>query len=457
MKTLEAKVAKPTFASTQNPCKLCAPLGASMVFRGIEGTLGLLHGSQGCSTYIRRYMISHFKEPVDIASSNFSEETAVFGGSANLKMALDNVIAQYHPQMIGIATTCLSETIGEDVEKILREFRAEHAAGTLPELVAVSTPSYQGSHMEGFHAAVLAITKQFARRNGHQETISIFPGLVSPEDIRYLKQVMRDFGVQALILPDYSETLDGPAWEEYRLLPGGGTPLAVLREMGSHAAALEFATTLAPEQSAAAYLETQFEVPHVRLDLPIGLTASDRFFESVSMITGMPVPALHQDARGRLLDAYADAHKHVFGVPVAIYGEEDWVIALTGLAAEIGMRPVVCASGGRSGQLRARLLERLPKAAAQCAKILDGVDFLEVEDAVKEARPELLIGNSKGYALARRLDVPLLRVGFPVHDRIGGARLLHLGYQGTQRLFDQWVNALLERRQGRSSVGYSYM
>jgi nitrogenase molybdenum-iron protein NifN len=359
--------------------------------------------------------------------------------------------------MIGIASTCLSETIGEDVEKILREFRAAHAVGTLPELVAVSTPSYKGSHMDGFHATVLALTKQFARRSRHQETLSIFPGLVSPEDIRYLKQVMRDFGVSAVIMPDYSETLDGPAWEEYRLLPAGGTPLAALREMGSHAAALEFASTLAPEQSAAVYLETQFEVPHVRLDLPVGLRASDRFFESVSMITGKPVPEIHQEARGRLLDAYADAHKHVFGVPVAIYGEEDWVIALAGLAAEIGMLPVVCASGGRSGHLRSRLLERLPKSAAQTAKILDGVDFMEIEDAVREARPELLIGNSKGYALTRRLEIPLLRVGFPVHDRIGGARLLHVGYQGTQRLFDQWVNALLERRQGQSLVGYSYM
>ena len=67
------------FTATQNACKLCTPLGAALAFEGIENSVPLLHGSQGCSTYIRRYMISHFKEPVDIASSNFSEETAVFG------------------------------------------------------------------------------------------------------------------------------------------------------------------------------------------------------------------------------------------------------------------------------------------------------------------------------------------------------------------------------------------
>jgi nitrogenase molybdenum-iron protein NifN len=67
-----------SFASTRNACKLCTPLGACVAFKGIEGCVPLIHGSQGCATYIRRYMISHYREPVDIASSNFSEENDHF-------------------------------------------------------------------------------------------------------------------------------------------------------------------------------------------------------------------------------------------------------------------------------------------------------------------------------------------------------------------------------------------
>jgi nitrogenase molybdenum-iron protein NifN len=78
------------FTSTRNACKVCTPLGGSIVFKGIEGCVPLIHGSQGCATYIRRYLISHYKEPVDIASTNFTEETAIFGGektySSPLKM-----------------------------------------------------------------------------------------------------------------------------------------------------------------------------------------------------------------------------------------------------------------------------------------------------------------------------------------------------------------------------------
>jgi nitrogenase molybdenum-iron protein NifN len=48
-------------------------------------------------------------------------------------------------------------------------------------------------------------------------------------------------------------------------------------------------------------------------------------------------------------------------------------------------------------------------------------------------------------------------VGFPIHDRVGGPRILHLGYRGAQGLLDQIVNAMLERKQETSAVGYGYM
>jgi len=114
---------KEEYTPTQNACKLCSPLGAAFVFKGVANGVPLLHGSQGCSTYIRRYLISHFNEPIDIASSNFTEETAIFGGGANLKLALQNIIKQYKPEIIGIASTCLNETIGDDVKLILKDYK----------------------------------------------------------------------------------------------------------------------------------------------------------------------------------------------------------------------------------------------------------------------------------------------------------------------------------------------
>ena len=82
---INKKTRPPKWVATRNACKLCTPLGACLAMRGIEGALPFLHGSQGCATYMRRYIISHFREPVDIASSNFSEHSAIFGGGENLQ------------------------------------------------------------------------------------------------------------------------------------------------------------------------------------------------------------------------------------------------------------------------------------------------------------------------------------------------------------------------------------
>ena len=93
------KPKKPNYLSTTNACKLCKPLGACLAFKGIEGAVPYLHGSQGCATYMRRYIISHYNEPIDIASSSLSEKHAVYGGGPNLKLGLNNVSAKYRPEI----------------------------------------------------------------------------------------------------------------------------------------------------------------------------------------------------------------------------------------------------------------------------------------------------------------------------------------------------------------------
>ena len=120
------------YVSTTNACKLCTPLGASMAFRGVEGSIPFLHGSQGCATYMRRYIISHFRESIDIASSALGEKNAIYGGGPNLKKGILNVMIKYEPKVVGIATTCLTETIGDNVPMFISEFKNEFGELPLP-------------------------------------------------------------------------------------------------------------------------------------------------------------------------------------------------------------------------------------------------------------------------------------------------------------------------------------
>lgn len=456
------------YTATQNACKLCSPLGASIVFKGIRGCIPLIHGSQGCATYIRRYLISHYKEPVDIASSNFSEETTIFGGNQNFNRSIENIISQYEPEAIGISTTCLSETIGEDVERMLFEFQTVNQGIELPAMFHASTPSYQGSHVEGFHEAVFSVIKKLANPSKSGTHINLFPDFVSPEDIRHLQSLLADYGISAIVFPDYSDTLDNPSWDQFHRLSPGGTSVEEIRSTGSAKATLELGTifnrgmlTRRVKQSLATptagqYLEKQFDIPLIQLSHPIGMTLTDQFFETLGKISGRKIPENHRKERGRLLDSYIDSHKYIFGKRAVVFGEEDLVIPLVSFLDEIGIQVVLAASGGESDLLESKINEVTPNHIEKPI-IGQGWDFDRIENSCLELKPDLMIGHSKGYYIARKLEIPLIRVGFPIHDRMGGQRLLHLGYRGTQQLFDKIVNALIEYKQDKSPVGYKYM
>jgi nitrogenase molybdenum-iron protein NifN len=476
-----------------NACKLCTPLGACLVYKGIAGTVPFLHGSQGCATYIRRYLISHFREPMDIAASNFAEHAAIFGGRDVLHSGLDNVTRQYRPELIGIATTCLSETIGENLPQLLHEYRAR-TAGTpdQPALVHVSTPSYRGTHIDGFHATVRALVETLTVDCGSRisdcelerpstntpagesggaassglairhplsairHPVALFPGFVSAADLRHLREIVAAFDLPVTLVPDYSETMDGPSWAGYEPIPAGGTPVAAVRALGQAGAALECSRILAGEARTAGTHLAKLGVPLHRLGLPIGLRETDRFCGALELVSGRERPASLELARGRLLDTMVDGHKYVFGQRAVVFGDEDFVIGLTSFLCEIGVQPVLCASGGRSRRFAAVLRATVPELPAKTI-VREGADFADIEAAATELKPDLLLGPSKGYSLARRLDVPLVRCGFPIHDRLGGHRILHVGYTGALHLYDTLVNALLERKQENSEVGYSYL
>ncbi len=466
--------------ASRNACKLCAPLGASVAYCGIEGCVPLVHGSQGCSTYIRRYCISHFREPMDVASSNFTESSAIFGGERNLRAAIENVARQYVPQAIGIATTCLTETIGDDVARYVSEYERKRtfsgvgtgsdalAGSQSPAIFHASTPSYRGTHIDGFHAAVLATVQRLAGGNAlasrpdespidaDPARVNVFPGFVSSEDLRELRAIVESFGLHAALIPDYSETLDGESWETFHKMPESGTPLSDVEASARANASLCLYAPLDSGDDAGSWLERERGVPSRFLGMPIGIRSTDALYGALEGISGRKTPLSWKKARGRLVDAYIDGHKYCFGKRVVIYGDGDFVVALASFLDEIGAVVAIAATGAKDRRFAERIREATPNAR-EGTPVFDDSDFASILDAARDASIDLVIGNSKGYYLSRNIGVPLVRCGFPIHDRMGGQRILHLGYRGTTALFDRVCNALMEERQSSAKSGYTYI
>ena len=449
--------------STTNACRMCMPLGACLAFTGFEGTVPFLHGSQGCATYIRRYLISHFQEPMDIASSSVGEAATVFGGESNLREGIANISRVYDPQMVGVATTCLTETIGEDVGPML--LRIAHPTDGIeaetgiapPTLVHAPTPSYAGTHADGYQVAVASTVARRAEAREPSDSVPLLPGIVSTADLRYLREIAAGFELPVTVLPDYSDRLDGVAVARYERLPSGGATLADVAAAGHAKASVTLGGLVSPGvKLASEILEKKFSVPSHVLPLPIGIRLTDAFTDVLAALSGREAPVWLTKERGRLVDAYIDGHKHVAERTAVVFGDEDLVLGLCVWLAEIGITPAICATGGRSGKFAAEI-ERLAPELTGRITMLDDSAFQMIGDLAETIKPDILIGHSKGYPIARKLGVPLVRVGLPIHDRIGAQRTLHLGYRGTHDLFDRVANALIEHKQNQSPVGYAYM
>jgi nitrogenase molybdenum-iron protein NifN len=426
--------------ATVNPCSMCMPMGTIFVFRGIDGCMPLFHGSQGCSTYMRLYLAHHFREPVDIASSALSEKGAIYGGAANLKQGLKNVIRGYSPKAIGVASTCLAETIGDDVPQIIREFCQEPCADGIV-IFSVSTPSYSDSHEAGYRRALTAVVQRLARRTEPTGKINLLLGtIISPEDVRYIKRHVSDWGLRHILIPDISESLDAPLAEEFPCISTGGTTLEEIRDTACSRATITIGA-LADAKGAGDHLQREFGIRNFNLPLPLGLEFTDMFVGKLEELTGEALPEEYEKERGRLLDAMVDAHKILAIVRTCVYGDTEMVLGLTKLMKEIGMSPQILATGAASPAFDRQAKELMPSA-----KVMSGVDFAQIQEVLAVRHVELLVGPFTGRQIARAKKVPLLRVGFPNHDRFGANRQLVLGYKGAATMVDAMANELLDHR-----------
>lgn len=432
----------------ENPCNMCMPMGGIIPFKGVERAMVILHGSQGCATYMRRHIAEHFNEPIDVASSSLNEKGTVYGGEKNLKQGLDNLIKLYNPGLIGVLTTCLAETIGEDIDRITADYLSEKGVNGLA-VVTAPTPGYGGSQSEGYWLASLRIVKALAKNSTdnsrkHPHVNIIVPN-ISPADLRELKRILRALKVDYTLFPDFSDNLDRPYMNTYTKVPASGTKISDIESMGGAAATIELGMTVEDSVSPGRYLETEFGVPLYRLPIPMGLQNTDLFVRTLQEITGNPVPQSLEEERGRLLDCMIDSHKYNFSGRSVIFGEPELVLALTGVCTENGVYPAVVATGSKKRNLTEHLNPILAESSVEC-QVLSGTDFAQIREKVSGTEVNIAIGHSDGRYLTEKEGIPLVRIGFPIHDRVGGQRLLSVGYTGTAMFLDRITNTLLESK-----------
>jgi nitrogenase molybdenum-iron protein beta chain len=227
------------------------------------------------------------------------------------------------------------------------------------------------------------------------------------------------------------------------MYPEGGTKIEEIVDAGNGKATVALGSFAS---KAAAYeLEKKCDVAPFVIKEPIGIKATDKFIMKLLEISGGIVPSELEFERGQLVDVMVDVHNHYHGKKVAIFGDPDILIGMTEFIIDLGMIPKYVITGTPGKEFEATINEMFEEAGLDNCVVKSDADLLMLHQLIKNESVDLLIGNTYGKYIARAENIPLVRAGFPILDRVGHSYFSILGYKGGIRIIEKISSALLDK------------
>ncbi len=431
-----AEIIKRNKALSVSPLKASSTMGAALAFLGIRRAIPMLHGSQGCTAFAKVFFVRHFREPIPLQTTAMDQVNAVMGSEASVIEGLKTICEKSRPALIGLPTTGLAETQGADVTRAVKEFRAAYPQFNDVAVVPVNTPDFTGCFESGFAAAVSAMIDTLVPAAGSAGTQPgrrprqvnvLVSSALTPGDVEELKVIIGAFELRPVVVPDIADSLDGHLTDdEFNPLTVGGLTVSEFANLGDAKATLVIGPSMF---KAADHLHERTGVADYRFDHLLGLEAVDQLLYVLSEIAERPVPAQYERHRAQLQDAMVDCHFMIGFARVAMAGDPDLLLAFESLIRGMGGEMVAAVVPERAASL-----QQLPLASVKVG------DLEDLEQLAAEHQAQLIIGNSHCVQSAERLGVPILRVGFPQYDLIGGYQRCWIGYRGTRQLLFDLAN-----------------
>ncbi|MCW2236152.1 nitrogenase iron-molybdenum cofactor biosynthesis protein NifN [Azospirillum canadense] len=427
-------------AASTNPLKMSQPLGAALAYLGVDRCMPLFHGSQGCTAFGLVLLVRHFREAIPLQTTAMDQVSTILGGYDNLEQAIRTIAERNKPALIGVATTGVTETKGEDMGGQYNSFRQRNPMLADLKLVFANTPDFAGGFEDGFSAAVTGIVEEVVQPAAAtvKGQVNVLAGChLSPGDVEELRDVIESFGLTPIFLPDLSLSMSGRQPDDFTATSLGGVTVEQIAAMGASEATLVIGEHM---KVAAAALELKTDVRSIFFDRLTGLEASDRLVRTLSDLSGRPVPARLRRQRETLVDAMLDGHFFFSRKRIAVALEPDLLYAVTSFLADLGAEVIAAVS-----PTQAAVLEKL-----RAATVMVG-DHSDVETLAREA--DLIVSNSHGRMGAARIGVPLHRMGLPMFDRLSAGLKVSVGYRGSRELLCEIGNLFLSREMDHDEHG----
>jgi len=413
-----------------NPIKHSQPMGAALAFMGIRNCLPLMHGSQGCASYTKVFYTRHFNEPIAMYNTSVSDITAILdGGDYSILMAIENITKKntsLKPELIGLHTTGLTETKGDDVRNVGVHIEIPYCY--------VNTPDYEGGMESGWALTVKALIEQHTQETTELKAnkLVLFPHVsMQPIEIEKVKELCADFGFETYALPDLSTSLDGYLSEGQGKLGTGAISVDDIKELGDSATVITIGTSMGI--AVKALLKKNPNITHLHFDHLMGQENNDNFVASLMKIRQInPIPSVKR-WRGRLQDAMLDSHFLIGSSHFVITGEPDMCIGMAELIQSVGgtIDAVVATT-------YSPVLEKITAKNVFVGDLEDAVPYFKNVD--------LVISNFHTERLLhmQERNTGLILRGFPNYEELGNQLKNDQLYEGSTYFLFEVANKLRE-------------
>ena len=334
METQKIELSKQEHKPLQvNPIKHSQPMGAALAFMGIKNCLPLMHASQGCASYTKVFFTRHFNEPIAVYNTSVGDITAILdGGDYSILMSIENITKKnptLKPEIIGLHTTGLTETKGDDVRSVGMHIEIPYCY--------VNTPDFEGGMESGWALTCRALISQHTLtcKDINPNKILILPHVsMQPVEVEKIKELCEGFGFLTLALPDLSTSLDGYLSEGQGKLGTGAISVDDIKALGDCGTIVSIGSSM--KMAAETLLTKNQNITHLHFNHLMGLEMNDNFVASLMKIRQIePMPLLKR-WRGRLQDAMLDAHFLIGSSNFVVTGEPDMCVGMCELLQSVG-------------------------------------------------------------------------------------------------------------------------
>ncbi len=399
-------------------------VGAMRVATAMKGVHYVLHAPQG-DTYadLLFTMIERRDHRPPVTYTTFQARDLGSDTADLFKTAAREAYERFQPEAMIVGASCTAELIQDDPGGLAK-------ALDLPiPVIPLELPSYQKKELWGASETFYQLVRHLAappapRAPSDRPRCNLLGptalGFRHRDDVIEVKRLLRRMGVEVNVTA-----------------PLGATP-ADLRRLPD----ADFNVVLYPEiaGAAAAWLERVHGQPMVAT-VPIGIGATRDFVRDVARLAGLDPDAALESCDSRLpWWSHSVDSTYLTGKRIFIFGDASHAIAAARVARdEMGFEVVGLGAYNRE-------FAREVRSAAQdmglTALITD--DYLEVEAAIAELQPELVLGTQMERHIAKRLRIPCAVISAPSHVQDYPARYSpQMGFEGANVLMDTWIHPLV--------------